>query len=107
MSDIDAARFEIDGVSSYKSGVLLVGRCTRGQIRIGDVFKVATKRIVVKGEGHNFSVSKETLGSVSLKVEEIQYFRKFVELLSTQHSGAIYVSGDGIERIAAGCEIDA
>ena len=106
MENVDTPRFEIEGVNSYKNGVLLTGRCTRGQVRLGDVFRVATKRIVVRGEGHDFSVLKEPVGSISLKVEEIQYFRKFVELLPAQHSGAIYVSGDGIERIVAGYEID-
>lgn len=106
MSSLDAPRFEIEGVNAYKDGVLLVGRCTRGQIHLGDVFRIATKRIITHGEGREFSVSKEPLGSIALTVEEIQYFRKFVDLLLPQHSGAIYVSGDGIERLSTDCEID-
>lgn len=100
-------RFEIEAVSPYKEGVLLVGRCTAGPIKVGDVFHQAIKRTVIQGEGRNFTINRKPLSTVKLEVVEIQYFRTMVPELLVQYSGAIYVRGENVNIISEGCEVEA
>jgi hypothetical protein len=99
-------RFEVEGITPYKKGFGLSGRCTAGPIKIGDVFVFVLKKKTEHSEDHTVSPQRESIGKINLVVNEIQYFNKSILELQTSHSGGLYVLGEGAELLSQGCDIE-
>ena len=94
--------------------LMVDGRCFEGPLAVGDVFRQLYRLapVVPKTEA-GWNLVAADFRQVSLRIDDIIYFRQSIESLSTGHTARLSLAGDGLELVrddgyeVLGIELDA
>ena len=88
--------FEVHAIHEYKKGMMLLGRCVDGKIRLNDSFLFLYELKYQRVEGNLNVVGYQNLDEINLKVQEIECYQQSVKDLVKGYSGGIYVIGSNL-----------
>jgi hypothetical protein len=90
--------FQID---RFEPGGLVVGRNGYSDVPVGTVFVALAKRRL-DGEVPNLNdVDLGDVAAIELRLTEVQWFRKSLDVIPNGHAAGIRLEGKGLDTIAA------
>lgn len=94
--------FQIHDLLAYKQGVLVMGRCTDGILKVNDIFSFVATPHFEKLDGCIVFAGYTSSYSVKVSVVEIHCFRKLVTELPHGYSGGLYLTGNDTSVLKVG-----
>lgn len=94
--------FQIHDLLAYKQGVLVMGRCTDGILKVNDIFSFVATPHFEKLDGCISFAGYASSYSVNASIVEIHCFHKLVTELPHGYSGGLYLTGDATRILKAG-----